>query len=163
MKIKRSNGWIVLSNLIGYIGVIAGLLICGTVAVLKYLGYSISIPVLWAEGHPVVAIEWKHFLYAGIAIGAVIVIAVIFRLIGNAVYKRRVKKAIEQAKKANTSGGILQGYNLDPETQEKLVQTAKKVVPVIALVAVTCVVAKSVKKASDRRRLEEMRAHRYYY
>jgi hypothetical protein len=108
--------------LIGYIGVIAGLLICGAVAVLKYLGYKISVPVLWAEGHPLVEITWRHFIYAGIAIGAIIVVSVIFRLIGKAVYKRRVKKAIEEARKANSSSGNLQGYSIDPE----MIEAAKK-------------------------------------
>ena len=158
MRIKRTNGWIVLSNLIGYIGVIAGLLICGAVAVLKYFGYKISVPVLWAEGRPLVEITWRHFIYAGIAIGAVIVVSVIFRLIGKAVYKRRVKKAIEEARKANSSSGNLQGYSIDPE----MIEAAKKVLPVLAVVAVTCMVAKTVKNASDRRRMEAMCAPRYY-
>ena len=163
MRIKRSNGWIVLSNLIGYIGVIVGLLACGAVAVLKWLGYIVKVPVIWAEGRPSVAIEWKHFIYAGIAIGAVIVIAVIFRLIGNAVYKRKLQKALEEAREASRQKGILDAYDIDPQTQEKIVETARKVLPIIALVAVTCVVAKSVKRASEKKKMEEMRARRYYY
>ena len=97
--------------------------------------------------------------------GAVIVVAVIFRLIGNAVYKHKVKKAIELARQqaAENSGGVLQAYGIDAETREKMVQTAKKAMPVIALVTLTVVVAKAVKKASDKKKMEEMRAYRYYY
>jgi NADH:ubiquinone oxidoreductase subunit 5 (subunit L)/multisubunit Na+/H+ antiporter MnhA subunit len=159
MKIKKSNGWIVLSNLIGYIGVGVGLLICAAVAALKLAGYEVSVPVPWVDGMPKEVIAWRHFLYAGIAIAAVIVVAVIFRLIGNAVYKKKQKKALEEARKAEEAK-----YTLDPETQEMLVATAKKVIPVVAAVAVTVVVVKAVKKSQARRRMEEMRmSPRYYY
>ena len=160
MKIKKSNGWIVLSNLIGYIGVGAGLLISAAVAALMLAGYQVSVPVPWVAGMPKEDIEWRHFLYAGVAIAAVIVVAVIFRLIGNAVNKKRQKKALEEARKAEEA----KRCTLDPETQEMLVATAKKVIPVVAAVAVTVVVVKAVKRSRARRRMEEMRMPpRYYY
>ena len=162
MKTKKSNFWIVLSNLIGYIGAGVGLLACAAVAGLKLAGYEVKVPVPWASGFPNnrIAIDWKHFLYAGVLIVAVILIAVIFRLIGNAVNKKRMKKALEEARKAN-SGGLL--ADMDPETKEMVVATAKKVVPIVAAVVVTCVVVKAVKKSQARKRMEEMRAPRYYY
>jgi hypothetical protein len=43
-----------------------------------------------------------------------------------------------------------------------MIEAAKKVLPVLAVVAVTCMVAKTVKNASDRRRMEAMCAPRYY-
>lgn len=160
MKIKKSNFWIVMSNLIGYIGVGVGLLACAAVAGLKLAGYEVKIPVPWVDGHPKVAIDWKHFLYAGVAILAVILIATIFRLIGNAVYNKRRKKALEEARKAQ-NGGLL--GEMDPETREQVVATAKKVVPIVAAVVVTCVVVKAVKKSQAKKRMEEMRMPRYYY
>jgi hypothetical protein len=75
-----------------------------------------------------------------------------------------VKRALEEARKANTGyGGLLAGYNMDAETQEKVVDTAKKAVPVVAGVVLACVVFKAVKKSQARKRMEEMRAARYYY
>ena len=160
MKIKKSNFWIAVSNLIAYIGILGGLLACAAVAGLKLAGYEVKIPVPWVDGFPKVAIDWKHFLYAGVAIFAAILISVIFRLIGNAVYNKRRKKALEEARKAQ-NGGLL--GEMDPETREQVVATAKKVVPIVAAVVVTCVVVKAVKKSQARKRMEEMRMPRYYY
>ena len=149
-----------MSNLIAYIGILGGLLACAAVAGLKLAGYEVKIPVPWVDGFPKVAIDWKHFLYAGVAILAAILISVIFRLIGNAVYNKRRKKALEEARKAQ-NGGLL--GEMDPETREQVVATAKKVVPIVAAVVVTCVVVKAVKKSQARKRMEEMRMPRYYY
>lgn len=161
MKIKKSNFWIFMSNLIAIVGVGGGLLACAAVAGLKLAGYEVKIPVPWVDGFPKVAIDWKHFLYAGVAILAAILISVIFRSIGNAVYNKRKKKALEEARKAQQNGGLL--GELDPETREQVVATAKKVVPIVAAVVVTCVVVKAVKKSQAKKRMEEMRMPRYYY
>jgi uncharacterized membrane protein len=166
MKIRKSNFWTVLSCVIGYVGVGLGLILCTSGAWLKLSGYEIKIPTSFANGSVGgwKIVTWRHFLYAGALIAAVILVAVIFRLIGNAVYKKRVKRALEEARKANTGyGGLLAGYNMDAETQEKVVDTAKKAVPVVAGVVLACVVFKAVKKSQARKRMEEMRAARYYY
>lgn len=167
MKIKRSNFWVALSNIIGYVGVGIGLVFGVSVAWMKLLGYEPRIPTSFAANGSVkssIAIQKQHLLYVGAFVVALILMAVIFRLIGNAVYKKRVKRALEEQRKANAGyGGLLAGYNLDPETQEKVVDVAKKAVPLIAGVALTCVVVKAVKKSQARKRMEQMRAARYYY
>ncbi len=166
MKIRKSNFWTVVSCIIGYVGVGLGLIFCISGAWLKLSGYEIKVPTSFANGSfgGWTAVEWRHFLYAGALIAAVILVAVIFRLIGNAVYKKRVKRALEKARCANSGyGGLLAGCNMDAETQEKVVDTAKKAVPVVAGVVLACVVVKAVKRSQARKRMEAMRAARYYY
>lgn len=167
MKIRKSNFWIVLSRIFGYVGVGVGLIFGVSVAWMKLLGYEPRIPTAFTTDgavHSSVAVQRQHLLYVGAFVIAAILIAVIFRIIGNAVYKKRVKRALEAARKANTGyGGLLAGYSLDPETQDKVVDAAKKAVPIVAGLALTCVVVKAVKKSQARKRMEEMRASRYYY
>ena len=166
MKVRRSNFWTVLSCVIGYVGVGLGLILCVSGAWLKLSGYDVKIPTSYANGSfgGWTIVAWRHFLYAGALIAAVILVAVIFRLIGNAVYKKRVKRALEEARKANSGyGGLLAGCNMDAETQEKVVDTAKKAVPIVAGVVLACVVVKAVKRSQAKKRMEEMRAARYYY
>ena len=167
MKIKKSNFWIVWSNVIGAIGVAFGLIFGVSVGWMKLLGYEPRIPTSVSRNGSVsnsIVIQRQHLLYVGAFVIALILIAVMFRFIGIAVYKRRVKRALEESNKANSGyGGLLAGYNLDPETQAKVVDAAKKAVPLIAGVALTCVVIGAVRKSKARRRMEEMRSARYYY
>lgn len=165
MKIRKSNFWTVLSCIIGYLGVGLGLIVCISAAWLKFSGYNLMIPNPLAENpmSEMMTVEWQHFLYAGAFIVAVILVAVIFRLIGRAVYKRRVKRALKKAREAQSNSGLLAGYNIDPETQEKVVEAAKKAVPLVAGVALVCIVAKTIKRSQARKRMDEMRAARYYY
>ncbi len=167
MKVRKSNFWTVLSNVVGYVGVGLGLIVCISGAWLKLSGYEIKLPTSFANGTVGgwTAVRWRHFLYAGALIAAVILVAVIFRLIGKAVYKKRLKRALEAARRDANSGygGLLAGYNMDPETQEKVVDTAKKAVPIVAGVVLACVAVKAIKRSQARKRMEEMRAARYYY
>jgi hypothetical protein len=167
MKIKKSNSWIVWSKVFCMIGIVAGLIFGVSVAWMKLLGYEPRIPTAFTTDGAVyssVAVQRQHLLYVGACVIALILIAVIFRLIGVAVYKKRVKRALEDARKANTGyGGLLAGYNLDPETQEKVVDAAKKVVPLVAGLALTCVVVKAVKKSRAKRHMGEKGAASYYY
>ena len=168
MKVRKSNFWTVLSCVIGYVGVGLGLIFCGFGACMKLTeqGKEPKIPTSFANGSfgGWTAVTWRHFLYAGVLIAAVILVAVIFRLIGNAVYKKRVERALEAARNANSGyGSLLAGCNMDAETQEKVVDTAKKAVPIVAGVVLACVVVKAVKRSQAKKRMEEMRAARYYY
>ena len=167
MKIRKSNFWIVLSRFIGIFGVGSGLIFGVSVVWMKLLGYVPKIPTAFTTDgavHSSITVQRQHLLYVGAFVIASILIAVIFRLIGAAVYKKRVKRALEEARKANSGyGGLLAGYSLDPETQEKVVDAAKKAVPLVAGLALTCVVVKAVRRSKAKRRMEEMRAARYYY
>ena len=164
MKIRKSNFWIVLSNIIGYVGVGLCLLAGSAVALLKRAGYTIKLRTSLTNPDSLKTIEWRHFLYLGAVTVAVILMAVIFRLIGKAVYKKRVKRALEESRKAQ-SGGLLAGYDIDPETQEKVVDAAKKAVPIVAGVVLACVVVKAVKKARAKKTSAEIGsgAKNYYY
>ena len=167
MKIEKSNFWTVMSKIFGLVGIGIGLIFGVSVAWMKLLGYEPKLPTAFTTDGAVyssVTIQKRHLLYVGAFVIALILIAVIFRLIGIAVYKKRVKRALEESRKADTGyGGLLAGYSLDPETQEKVVGAAKKIVPIVAGVALTCVVVKAVKKSQAKKRTEEMRAARYYY
>jgi hypothetical protein len=46
--------------------------------------------------------------------------------------------------------------------QEQVAQTAKKLIPVVATVAVACAVAGIIKKSQAKKRREEMQMSRYY-
>ena len=165
MKIRKSNFWIVLSNIIGYVFVGLGLLVCVAGAVAMGLGYKIQIRNIFADSSSLKTVEWRHFLYAGVALAVAILVAIIFRLIGKAVYKKRVKRALEKARNERASGGLLTGYDIDPETQEKVVDAAKKAVPIVAGVVLACVVVKAVKKARSKKQLGDggSGAKNYYY
>ena len=167
MKIKKSNFWTVCSKLFGLAGIGIGVVFGVSVLWMKLLGYEPRIPTAFTTDGAVyssVAVRKQHLLYVGAIVIAFILLAVICRAIGIAVYNKRVKRALEESRKADTGyGGLLAGYKLDPETQEKAVDAAKKVVPIVAGVALTCVVVKAVKKSQAKKRAEEMRAARYYY
>jgi TRAP-type uncharacterized transport system fused permease subunit len=104
-------------------------------------------------------VSLERFIFAAAVSVALIVVSIICSSIGKAVYRKRVKAAIEEARLANSSKGM---FNLSPEMQEQVAQTAKKLIPVVATVAVACAVAGIIKKSQAKKRREEMQMSRYY-
>ena len=144
MENKKGKGWIVASKLIGYIGV-AICLIAAAIHITMYeLGYKFVFMPDFA---------WEHLYYLGGAAGAIIVLAVILRLIGAAAGREKVEAAEEAvleeeileevAPVAAPSGKI---ELLTPEAKELITKTIEENKKVIVAVAVTFVVTAGLSK-----------------
>ena len=159
MKVKKSVLWSVLAILTGIVGVISALAAGGYAIWRTMGGYTLSETLR----HKVLDFKFDVTLTRFIVVSAVsvalIVVSVICKSVGKAVYRKRVKAAIEEARLENSSKGM---FNITPEMQEQVAQTAKKLIPVVAAVAVTCAVAGIVKKSQAKKRREEMQMSRYY-
>ena len=160
MKVRKSVLWSVLSFLAGLGGVVLALAAAAYAIWRTMGGHSLKKIVYFDLFGLEFGVSWKRFIFAcGVAV-VLIILSVIFKSIGKAVYRKRLKKAIAQARLANScQGGIL---GMTPEMQGQVAETAKKLVPVVATVAVACVVFGTIRRANARRRLEELQMSRYY-
>ena len=159
MKVKKSVLWSVLCFLTGFIGVVLALAAVGYAVWRTMGGHSLGETVRFKVLNFKFDVTKTRFIVASAVSAALIVVSVICKSVGKAVYRKRVKAAIEEARLANSSKGM---FNISPEMQEQVAQTAKKLIPVVAAVAVTCAVAGIVKKSQAKKRREEMQMSRYY-
>ena len=159
MKVKKSVLWSVLCFLTGFIGVVLALSVVGYAVWRTLGGHSLSETVRLKVLDFKFDVTMTRFIVASAISVALTVVSVICKSIGKAVYRNRVKAAIEEARLENSSKGM---FNITPEMQEQVAQTAKKLIPVVAAVAVTCAVAGIVKKSKAKKHREEMQMSRYY-
>ncbi len=158
MKVRKSVLWSVLSILTAIVGVVLALAAGGYAVWRTMGGHSLSNDVrLKVFGIKLDVTMNKLIITAAIAV-ALIVVSIICKSVGKAVYRKRVRKAIEEARLANSGKGM---FNITPEMQEQVAQTAKKLIPVAAAVAVACVTIGIVKKSRAKKRREEMQMSRY--
>ena len=159
MKVKKSVLWSVLAFLTGFVGVVLALAVVGFAVWRTMGGHSLSEDVRLKVLNFSFDVTMVKFIIASAISAALIVVSIICKSIGKAVYRKRVRKAIEEARLANSNKGL---FNLSPEVKEQVAQTAKKLIPVVATVAVACAVAGIVKKSQAKKRREEMQMSRYY-
>jgi hypothetical protein len=159
MKVKKSVLWSVLAFLTGFVGILSALATVGYAVWRTIGGYNLSEVVNFNVLGFSFYVSLERFIFAAAVSVALIVVSIICSSIGKAVYRKRVKAAIEEARLANSSKGM---FNLSPEMQEQVAQTAKKLIPVVATVAVACAVAGIIKKSQAKKRREEMQMSRYY-
>ena len=160
MKVRKTILWSVLSFLTGFAGIVLALAAGGYAVWRTMGGHSLKETVKCVVYKLSFDMTWELFLTMCVAAVGLILISVIFKSIGKAVYRKRLKKAVEKARLANSGQGSL--FNLTPEMKEQVTQTAKKLAPVIAIAAVACVVVGAVNKSRARRRREELQMSRYY-
>jgi len=161
MKVKKTVLWSVLSFLAGFGGVVLALA-AAAYAIWRTMGGHSLKQIVYIDlfGIVEVGVSWKRFIFAcGVAV-VLIILSAIFKSIGKSVYRKRLKKAIAEARLANSCQGNM--FCMDAKTQEQVAETAKKLVPVVATVAVACVVVGACRRARMRRRMEELQMSRYY-
>ena len=159
MKVKKTVLWSVLAFLTGFVGILAAIAAVGYAVWRTIGGHSLSEAVRLEVLGFAFDVTMTRFIIVSAAAVALVVVSVICKSIGKAVYRKRVKKAIEEARLANSGKGL---FNVSPEMQEQVAQTAKKLIPVVAAVAVACAAVGIIKKSQARRRREEMQMSRYY-
>ena len=159
MKVKKSVLWSVLAFLIGFVGIVLALAAVAYAVWRTMGGHSLSEVVRFKVLGFAFYVSMKRFIFAAALSVVLVIVSIICRSIGKAVYRKRVKAAIEEARLANSSKGM---FNISPEMQEQVAQTAKKLIPVVAAVAVACAVAGVIKKSQAKKRREEMQMSRYY-
>lgn len=158
MKVRKSVLWSVLSILTAIVGVVLALAAGGYAVWWTMGGHSLSDDVrLNVFGIKLDVTMNKLIITAAIAV-ALIVVSIICKSVGKAVYRKRVRKAIEEARLANSGKGM---FNITPEMQEQVAQTAKKLIPVAAAAAIACVTIGIIKKSRAKKRREEMQMSRY--
>ncbi len=160
MKVKKSIFWSVLSFLAGFAGITLAILVAVYAVWRTMGGYSLKDVVFFDLFGLEFHLSWNRFLFACGAAVAQIIASVIFKSIGKKVYRKRLKRAVEEARLANSSQGGM--FSMDPKTQQQVAQAAKQLVPIVATVAVAYVVVGAVRRSQMRRRMEEMQMSRYY-
>lgn len=159
MKVKKTVLWSVLAFLTGFVGVLAALAAVGYAVWRTMGGHSLSEAVNLKVLGLAFEVTMTRFIIVSAVSAALIVVSFICKSVGKAIYRKRVKKAIEEARLANSGKGL---FNISPEMQEQVAQTAKKLIPVVAAVAVACAAVGIIKKSQAKKRMEEMQMSRYY-
>jgi hypothetical protein len=155
MNVKKTVLWSVLSWLTGILGAVSALVVVGY-AVWRTMGGDTLNETVRFEvlGKFSFDVTMTKFIIASAISGVLILLSVICKGVGKAVYNKRLKKAIEEASLANS--GKRGMFGMTPEKQEQVAQTAKKLIPVVAAVATACVVAGAVKKSRKKKKQTQM-------
>ena len=148
MKVKKTVLWSVLAWLSGFVGIASALAIGGYAVWRIRGGHSLNEIVRVCLFNKITFhVSMKRFIVAAAGACLCIIFAIIFKCIGKAIYRKRLEKAVEAARLANSNKGV---FGLTPEMQEQVADVAKKLIPVVATVAVACVVAGAVKKSQKK-------------
>ena len=161
MKVKKTVLWSVFAWLSGFAGIALALLTGGYAIWRIKGGHSLNeIVRINVMNKFAFDVTKNRLIFAAAAACAFIVLAIVFKCIGKAIYRKRLAKAVEEARLANANKGL---FGMASESQEQIAEVAKKLIPVVASVAVACVVAGVVKKSRKKNsRAGVIETTRYY-
>ena len=163
MNVKKTVLWSVFAWLTGILGAISALVVVGY-AVWRTMGGNALIETVRIDvlGKFAFDVTMNRLIIAAAISVGLIVVSVICKSVGKAIYNKRLQKAIEEARLANSGKGTM--FGMTPEMQEQVARTAKVLLPVVAGVATACVVAGAISKSRKRKnsQMGMMQMPRYY-